>query len=249
MRQAPSRGAAATVLVVLLASSAAAADSPGVPQIPPAAAARAAQMDRIASPAVKSWVAREGPAIARASGDPHVMARAAVSRTQWATLGNMSDGDIEALAFLVLMEAAKSAQEDLKAIMGRVKAINASKAQMREALSRLQQDADRMRDLPASTPCRPPECGLSSTALESTRRSALVMRRPVAARAPATTVGELPGLRDAMKSDLDAMSEMGEMESLRLQMAMDRLSKMMSTLSNLLKKLSDTSTSIVQNLK
>jgi len=33
---------------------------------------------------------------------------------------------------------------------------------------------------------------------------------------------------------------MGETESLRLQMAMDRLSKMMSTLSNLLKKMSDT---------
>ena len=45
------------------------------------------------------------------------------------------------------------------------------------------------------------------------------------------------------------MSEMGEMESLRLQMAMDRMSKMMSTLSNLLKKISDTSTSITQNLK
>ena len=35
------------------------------------------------------------------------------------------------------------------------------------------------------------------------------------------------------------MSEMGEMESLRLQMAMDWMSKMMSTLSNLLKKISD----------
>jgi len=45
------------------------------------------------------------------------------------------------------------------------------------------------------------------------------------------------------------MSEMGEMESLRLQMAMDRMSKMMSTLSNLLKKLSDTSSQIAQNLK
>lgn len=45
------------------------------------------------------------------------------------------------------------------------------------------------------------------------------------------------------------MSEMGEMESLRLQMAMDRMSKMMSTLSNLLKKISDTQNSIVQNLK
>ena len=54
---------------------------------------------------------------------------------------------------------------------------------------------------------------------------------------------------DQVKNKLDSMSEMGEMESLRLQMAMDRLSKMMSTLSNLLKKISDTSQSITQNLK
>lgn len=51
------------------------------------------------------------------------------------------------------------------------------------------------------------------------------------------------------KVDLDSMSEMGETESLRLQMAMDRLSKVMSTLSNLLKKVSDTASTITQNLK
>ena len=45
------------------------------------------------------------------------------------------------------------------------------------------------------------------------------------------------------------MSELGESESLRLQMALDRLSKMMSTLSNILKKVSDTADAIVQNLK
>ncbi|MFO0571703.1 MAG: hypothetical protein U0263_39125 [Polyangiaceae bacterium] len=54
---------------------------------------------------------------------------------------------------------------------------------------------------------------------------------------------------DQAKGDLDSMSEMGEMESLRLQMAMDRMSKMMSTLSNILKKISDTAQSITQNLK
>lgn len=54
---------------------------------------------------------------------------------------------------------------------------------------------------------------------------------------------------DKAKSDLDSMSEMGEMESLRLQMAMDRRSKMMSTLSNLLKKISDTADGITANLK
>lgn len=54
---------------------------------------------------------------------------------------------------------------------------------------------------------------------------------------------------DDFKNNLDSMSEMGEMESLRLQMAMDRMSKMMTTLSNLLKKISDTQESIVGNLK
>lgn len=52
-----------------------------------------------------------------------------------------------------------------------------------------------------------------------------------------------------VKNKLDSMSEMGEMESLRLQMAMDRISKLMSTLSNMLKKISDTSSAITQNIK
>jgi hypothetical protein len=42
---------------------------------------------------------------------------------------------------------------------------------------------------------------------------------------------------------------MGEMESLRLQMAMDRKAKEMSALSNLLKKMADTTSGIVQNMK
>ena len=63
------------------------------------------------------------------------------------------------------------------------------------------------------------------------------------------TKTEINRLIETMKNDADSMSEMGEMERLRLQMAMDRLSKMMSTLSNLLKKISDTKQSISQNIK
>ena len=50
-------------------------------------------------------------------------------------------------------------------------------------------------------------------------------------------------------SHLDSTSEMGETESLRLQMAMDRLSKMMSTLSNLLQRIGATDAAITQNIK
>ena len=54
---------------------------------------------------------------------------------------------------------------------------------------------------------------------------------------------------DTVKNKLDSLNEMGEMESLRLQMTMDRVSKFMSTLSNILKKMSDTQQGIVQNMK
>ena len=60
---------------------------------------------------------------------------------------------------------------------------------------------------------------------------------------------DLDNAIDVARAKLDTLSEMGETESQRLQMAMDRLSKLMSTLSNLLKKASDTEASIVQNMK
>lgn len=48
----------------------------------------------------------------------------------------LAGGDIEALAFLVLVAAAKSAEEDLRAIMGKVKAINEAKKKVRTSLDK-----------------------------------------------------------------------------------------------------------------
>jgi septal ring factor EnvC (AmiA/AmiB activator) len=48
---------------------------------------------------------------------------------------------------------------------------------------------------------------------------------------------------------LDAINEMSEETSLRLRMNMDRRSKFISTLSNIMKKISTTQDTIVQNLK
>jgi len=125
-----------------------------------------------------------------------------------AVLGSRSASDIEALAFIIMMQAAKSAREDLEAIMGAVKAIDMARA-----------------------------CKGAKPCLE-----ALAPKDEV-------TQAHLDALRERLAAKKDSLSEMGEMESLRLQMAMDRMSKMMSTLSNLLKKISDTSSAIVQNIK
>lgn len=156
--------------------------------------------------------------------------------TNYAVLGNINNADIEAMSFLVLMQAAKSAQEDLKAIMGKVKSINNQKKQMRDALTTMQKR----------------DTGISRVQLDSL--TLLLIKKPVSINTPASRTKpvskkELDNFGNTMKNDLDSMSEMGEMESLRLQMAMDKLSKMMSTLSNLFKKISNTAEQITQNLK
>ena len=46
-----------------------------------------------------------------------------------------------------------------------------------------------------------------------------------------------------------ALQSASDMASLQLQMTQDRLSKLLATLSNVLKKISDTGDSVVQNLK
>lgn len=174
--------------------------------------------------------------------------------TQYAVLGNMNNADIEALAFLVLMQASKSAQEDLKSIMAGVKDINKKKEALRHAQETMQKNGvntspvqlDSFKLLLATTKTK--KINTTSTVRPVKLDSASTIKTSTLWKSKITRP-ELDRMVDEAKSDLDSMAEMGEMESLRLQMAMDRMSKMMSTLSNLLKKISDTSSSIIQNLK
>ena len=129
-----------------------------------------------------------------------------------------TDGDIEALGFIVMMQAAKSAQEDLKAIMEQVKAINSAKAALRAQV-------------------KPPR-GQATLDFEATFQLMATLYAK-----------QLEAELEEIQQDRDATSELSEMQNLRLQMAIDRLSKMMSTLSNIMKKIADTSSQIVQNLK
>jgi Skp family chaperone for outer membrane proteins len=64
-----------------------------------------------------------------------------------------------------------------------------------------------------------------------------------------TDFDNLKAIQSNLKSQLDNMNEMSEMTSMRLQMAMDRRSRFMETLSNVLKKIDETADAIVQNMK
>lgn len=168
-------------------------------------------------------------------------------------------GDIEAMAFAVMMEAATSAQEDLKAIMDSVKAINACKERQRETMVRVNRDVAAAATMEADGGgIEFPPHGLQRTSgYEHVGRPVPDPEAPGGVRfaqvslidGDVTSVRQLEAAKDALTGQLDSLSAMGEMESLRLQMAMGRHSRMMSTLSNIMKTMSDTSEAITSNLK
>lgn len=169
------------------------------------------------------------------------------------------ENDIEALVISVLTAAARSAEEELREIMERVRAVNAAKAVMRELINKINRDvtANAHRDGDRDNVVFA-DRGLGGEAayhdapfpvadVESVGGVRFV--RIDLHDGQITSLSQLDGLADELRSKLDSMSEMGEMESLRLQMAMDRRSKFLTTLSNLLKKISETEQGIIQNLK
>jgi hypothetical protein len=84
---------------------------------------------------------------------------------------------------------------------------------------------------------RIPSLGRASTALNETIKEIFLTM---------ATLGDVTG---STKADISSMSELSELECMRLQMAMDRMSKMAETLSNILTKMSDTSEEIIKNIK
>jgi hypothetical protein len=177
----------------------------------------------------------------------------------WGVLGNLQGADIEALAYLVLMEAARSAQDDLKEIMAEIKATNAAKRAVRSLIAQVR------RDVVANAGCVEAESPLKFASNGLGGEAAYHQAQLPVADSEAKggvrffacdlhpgglqTAGQLQMIYDELKDRLDSMSELGETESMRLQMAMDRRSKLMETLSNVMKKMSDTGATLAENLK
>jgi hypothetical protein len=108
--------------------------APDLPPIPP-------DPSRF-SPQVQAWASLRAAGLARFGEIPDAEEMPGYLRQAgFGLLGDMSEADIMALAFLVLMQAAKGAEEDLKAIMDKVKGYNSAKSKSREVLSARQKSS------------------------------------------------------------------------------------------------------------
>jgi hypothetical protein len=196
------------------------------------------------SPSLRAWVISQARASldGDAGPDPQVIAGNARARLEGQ---DFSDGDIESLVQRVMMESVRQADADLRDAMEQVRAANERKARMREAAAAQNEARKGLSEAARAEYSRPES---KAVCVDPPCQFEVITKQPRLDQAKIVApVG--PGGSPVAAADPDSMSEMTEMEQMRMQMAMDRKSKAMQALSNLLKKSSDTAATITSNLK
>jgi hypothetical protein len=200
-----------------------------------------------------------------ATGDDFDSLRAQAEREVAASFARLSQMDIAEAAFIVMIMATKDMDDDIHMIMVEIKAMNAAKQKLRELTKELNgwisqemskhpgsEDIDNERVAGSKTTAYP----LRRITLETKTSPVLHLEYvktpvipPLPPRNPGLPVSVLKPLLDDLKGKLDGMNEMSEMTSLRLQMTMERRSKIIQALSNIIKKIGTTQETLVQNIK
>jgi hypothetical protein len=158
--------------------------------------------------------------------------------------------DINAMVAIVMMQEAKDAETDLQQMMAQVQAINNAKQKMRDLLSQTQLEVKANESLDAKAMCQTALCKSMPAALNEISSATANTPKPVRILVPAKpTYADVRTLPTQLQTNLNAMNDVSETMQLQLQMAMDRQSKLIETISNLLKKIDDTASTIIQNIK
>ena len=208
-------------------------------------------------PSAKSWVDQQSHLEAQKSAPDIAVLKTAI-RNRFPTLiqknssvssPGAGEGDIEAIAFLVLIQATKELENDLKAAAAEVKAMNEVKQKLRDLMSGINA-ATAGNNGGASARCRTPFCLSLPAQLSALTMATRGFQRPVKLYAPADpSFANLSGLQGQMKASLDSLDSMSTWAERRIQQYQDRRAKLLEALFLIMKKTSETQAGIIQNLK
>jgi hypothetical protein len=156
--------------------------------------------------------------------------------------------DVDAITLMVMMQATQDNENDLNAQMASLQAITRQKSAERKLLDELNYEL--AKGSQRNLPCTSPACRSLTSQVDFINQGNAGLGHP--SRFEASTnmsYQQLASLQLQLSHNLETMNELGDMTSMQLQMTMDRRSKFIQTLSNIEKKISGTSSAIVQNMK
>jgi len=168
--------------------------------------------------------------------------------------------DIESLVLTVLMQAVKGMDEDLELIMAEVKAMTNAKQALRAIINKVGRDVAANAGQTGGRPRLNLRTGMGS--LDAYRFFQMPFPDPQSASGvgyyatdlasgtgPIADVSQLKAIQEDLQGYLDSLNDMSEMTSMRLQMAVDRRSRLMIALSNIMKKMSATQDAVAMNMR
>ncbi len=181
-----------------------------------------------------------------------------------ASFAGLAGMDVSEAAFIVMTMATRDMDDDIRMVMVEIKAMTAAKQQLRDLIRDLNSwISQEMSKHPEGAPIQVVQPRRKKNILTvrpivlKKERSPVIhfeyLRAPVIPALPprnsGVTIAYLRALREDLKGKLDGMNEMSEMTSSRLNMTMDRRSKFISTLSQMLKKTNSSLDVLAQNIK
>jgi len=237
----------AIILVAVFPGVLGAANITPLTEISSEATALYAKLIGKVQPNVRPLINEQALKLRQGSTDPNAVSSNLDAMFSAAGISNM---DVSEAAFIVMMQATKDMDKDIKAIMEEVKAFTSAKQKLRDLATRVNQDVAKNARKRDTEVCTPPACGgyqavmmEVSPVLKGVRtQNPLVLREP-------GTIQQLRSLADYLKESLESYGSLGEELSLRLQIIMDRRTKIIQKLSDIMKKISSTQETIIQNLK
>ena len=219
---------------------------------------KAQTMDARLQPAAKIWIVEQARTEAQNPAPDVDVLNALIrqhlvrSAPSWPGISNAPETspqyDVDALAFMVMMQATQDNEDDLISQMASLQAINREKGAEQRLLEDLNSELAKGpgRDLS----CTSPVCRSLSNRIASINETNSGLRRPSRFEvSPTMSYQQVANLQLQLSQNLESMNEVNDMTTLRLQMTMDRRSKFIQALSNIGKKISSTSSAIVQNFK
>ena len=224
------------------------------------------RISRLLQPAAKQKAERAKKAFQRQvfSQEGNVDGSGLASQSLLKEFLKLSPNENDVLVALIYYETAQAAEEDIKELAEEIDKMNEAKKKLRRQIQQVTQQITESQSKQDETrksqtekkPIEPQRTVSRTQSRPQIRKTShlgiIFPRTPVVPDLPDTegvTIGGLKSLLDDLKGKLDGMNEMSEMTSLRLQMTMDRRSKFISTLSQMMKKISTTQDILVQNIK
>jgi hypothetical protein len=224
-----------------------------MPEVPAEMAQRISAMQSTMQPSAKAWVEQQAHLeLQKASTDTPSIEAAVYNRFPGLnTRGSaVKAGDINALVAIVMMQTLNDSEKDLQNMMSQMQAINNAKQKLRDLLSQTQLEIKSNQTLDAKAMCQTALCKTLPSTLGEISNATANLQKPVRISTPGKlTYADLRTLPAQIQNSLDSLNDIGQAQQMKLQMLMDQRSKLIETMSNLMKSISDTNSTIIQNIK